>query len=123
MVNDRYVEHRQVGEYLQVIVDGEGRSVGTARTYAGRFALYLTWSTGDRALLSDRRAAGVLCPLARAHAVSQALPGPEPVTSSRPEPFQPRGVALTDNRGRQLGRGGGVRPLRHFEMVGRAASC
>jgi hypothetical protein len=46
VVDDRYVEHRQVGEYLQVIVDGEGRSVGTARTYAGRLALYLTWATG-----------------------------------------------------------------------------
>jgi integrase/recombinase XerD len=46
VVDDRYVEHRQVGEYLQVIVDGQGRSVGTARTYAGRLALYLTWPTG-----------------------------------------------------------------------------
>jgi site-specific recombinase XerD len=28
-----------------VLVDGEGRSVGTARAYAGRVALYLTWAT------------------------------------------------------------------------------
>jgi len=44
VVDDRYAEHRQVGEYLQVLIDGEGRSVGTARTYAGRLALYLTWA-------------------------------------------------------------------------------
>ena len=29
---------------LRVIRDGDGRSVGTARTYAGRLALYLTWA-------------------------------------------------------------------------------
>ena len=44
VVDDTYAEHRQVGEYLQVLIDGEGRSVGTARTYAGRLALYLTWA-------------------------------------------------------------------------------
>lgn len=47
VVDDTYVEHRQVGEYLQVLIDGEGRSVGTARTYAGRLALFLTWAATD----------------------------------------------------------------------------
>jgi site-specific recombinase XerD len=44
VVDDRYVEHPRAAEYLRVLVDGEGRSIGTARTYAGRIALYLTWS-------------------------------------------------------------------------------
>ena len=44
VVDDRYDEHPRVGEYLRVLCDGEGRSVGTARTYAGRLALYLTWA-------------------------------------------------------------------------------
>jgi integrase/recombinase XerD len=44
VVDDRYVEHVRAAEYLRVLVDGEGRSVGTARTYAGRLALYLTWA-------------------------------------------------------------------------------
>ena len=44
VVDDRYDEHPWVGEYLRVLRDGEGRSVGTARTYAGRLALYLTWA-------------------------------------------------------------------------------
>ena len=46
VVDDRYVEHHRAGEYLRVLVDGEGRSPGTARTYAGRLALYLTWAAG-----------------------------------------------------------------------------
>ena len=44
VVDDRYVEHERAAVYLRVLVDGEGRSVGTARTYAGRLALYLTWA-------------------------------------------------------------------------------
>ncbi len=44
VVDDRYVEHRRAGEYLRLLVDGEGRSAGTARTYAGRLALWLTWA-------------------------------------------------------------------------------
>lgn len=44
VVGDRYDEHVRAGEYLRVLRDGEGRSVGTARTYAGRLALYLTWT-------------------------------------------------------------------------------
>jgi integrase len=44
VVDEGYVEHARVAEYLRVLVDGEGRSVGTARTYAGRLALWLTWS-------------------------------------------------------------------------------
>ncbi|MGH2393843.1 MAG: hypothetical protein ACRDGH_10175 [Candidatus Limnocylindria bacterium] len=47
VVDDGYVEHPRVAEFLRVLLDGEGRSVGTARTYAGRLALYLTW-TADR---------------------------------------------------------------------------
>ena len=46
VVDDRYVEHPGAAEYLRVLVDGEGRSVGTARTYAGRLALWLTWAAG-----------------------------------------------------------------------------
>ena len=44
VVDERYVEHAGAGEWLRVLVDGEGRSVGTARAYAGRVALYLTWA-------------------------------------------------------------------------------
>jgi hypothetical protein len=44
VVDESYVEHAPAGEWLRVLVDGEGRSVGTARTYAGRLALYLTWA-------------------------------------------------------------------------------
>jgi integrase/recombinase XerD len=43
VVDDRYVEHQQAGEYLRSIVD-RGGSIGTARTYAGRLALWLGWS-------------------------------------------------------------------------------
>jgi len=46
VVDERYVEHARAGEWLRVLRDGEGRSVGTARTYAGRIALYLTWAMG-----------------------------------------------------------------------------
>ena len=49
VVDDGYVEHRLAGEYLQVIVDGEGRSTGTARAYAGRLALWLTWAAASGA--------------------------------------------------------------------------
>jgi integrase/recombinase XerD len=44
VVDDRYDEHWRAGEYLRVLRDGEGRSAGTARAYAGRLALYLTWA-------------------------------------------------------------------------------
>ena len=44
VVDERYAEQARVGEWLRVLVDGEGRSVGTARAYAGRIALYLTWA-------------------------------------------------------------------------------
>lgn len=46
VVDDCYVEHPRAGEYLRLLVDGEGRSIGTARTYAGRLALWLTWAAG-----------------------------------------------------------------------------
>lgn len=46
VVDDQYVEHPRAGEYLRWVVD-RGGSVGTARTYAGRLALWLGWtSTG-----------------------------------------------------------------------------
>jgi integrase/recombinase XerD len=44
VVDGHYAEHLRAAQYLQVLVDGEGRSVGTARTYAGRLALWLTWA-------------------------------------------------------------------------------
>src|SRR5680860_1171104 len=44
VVDDRYVEHPRAGEYLRSVVD-RGGSVGTARTYAGRLALWLGWTT------------------------------------------------------------------------------
>jgi integrase/recombinase XerD len=44
VVDDCYVEHDRAGEFLRVLLDGQGRSVGTARAYAGRIALYLTWA-------------------------------------------------------------------------------
>src|SRR5680860_754459 len=43
VVDDRYVEHPRAGEYLRSVVD-RGGSVGTARTYAGRLALWLGWT-------------------------------------------------------------------------------
>lgn len=46
MVDDNYVEHPQAAEYLRALLDAEGRSVGTAHTYAGRLALYFTWAAG-----------------------------------------------------------------------------
>lgn len=45
VVDEHYLEDRQAAQYLQMLVDGEGRSLGTARTYAGRLALYLTWAS------------------------------------------------------------------------------
>ncbi len=44
VVDDRYVEHERTATWLRVLVDAHGRSVGTARTFAGRLALYLTWA-------------------------------------------------------------------------------
>jgi site-specific recombinase XerD len=44
IVDDAYVEHTQAATWLRVLLDGQGRSVGTAQTYAGRLALYLTWA-------------------------------------------------------------------------------
>ena len=44
VVDDCYVENERVAVWLRVLVDGQGRSVGTARAYAGRLALFLTWA-------------------------------------------------------------------------------
>ncbi len=45
VVDEHYLEDRHAAQYLQMLVDGEGRSVGAALAYAGRLALYLTWAT------------------------------------------------------------------------------
>lgn len=44
VVDDTYVEHERAAAWLRVLLDAQGRSVGTARVYAGRLALYLTWA-------------------------------------------------------------------------------
>jgi integrase/recombinase XerD len=44
VVDDGYVEHVRAAQYLRWIVD-RGGSVGTARTYAGRLALWLGWTS------------------------------------------------------------------------------
>ena len=44
VVDDAYAEHPRAAEFLRVLLDAQGRSVGTARAYAGRLALYLTWA-------------------------------------------------------------------------------
>ncbi|MDA8356570.1 MAG: tyrosine-type recombinase/integrase [Actinomycetota bacterium] len=44
VVDDAYVEHEKAATWLRVLLDAQGRSVGTAQTYAGRLALYLTWA-------------------------------------------------------------------------------
>jgi integrase/recombinase XerD len=44
IVDDRYVEHEQAATWLRALLDAQGRSAGTARTYAGRLALFLTWA-------------------------------------------------------------------------------
>ena len=44
VVDDDYVEHPYAAVWLRALVDAQGRSVGTARTYAGRLALFLTWA-------------------------------------------------------------------------------
>jgi site-specific recombinase XerD len=44
VVDDAYVEHEQAAIWLRVLLDAQGRSVGTVQTYAGRLALYLTWT-------------------------------------------------------------------------------
>jgi integrase/recombinase XerD len=45
VVDDAYVEHGHASAWLRSLLDAQGCSVGTARTYAGRLALYLTWAT------------------------------------------------------------------------------
>jgi integrase/recombinase XerD len=47
VVDECYVEHARVGEYLRVLLNGKAKSVGTARAYAGRLALYLTCAAGS----------------------------------------------------------------------------
>ena len=71
VVDDRYDEHVRAGEYLRVLRDGDGRSVGTARTYALAGALPdlggSRWRGRD---CRERRAAGRLRPLAGAQPVT-----------------------------------------------------
>ena len=47
VVDDAYVEHERSAIWLRVLLDAQGRSVGTAHTYAGRLALYLTWAVAN----------------------------------------------------------------------------
>jgi len=44
VVDDGYLEQARAAQYLRSIVD-RGGSVGTARTYAGRLALWLCWTS------------------------------------------------------------------------------
>lgn len=44
VVDERYVEHERAAAWLRALLDAQGRSLGTARTYAGRVALYLSWA-------------------------------------------------------------------------------
>jgi len=46
VVDDSYIEHERAAMWLRTLLDAQGRSVGTARAYAGRVALYLTWAEG-----------------------------------------------------------------------------
>ena len=46
IVDDNYVEHEQSANWLRTLLDAQGRSVGTVQAYAGRLALFLTWSAG-----------------------------------------------------------------------------
>lgn len=45
VVDDNYVEHERASVWLRALLAAQGRSVGTARAYAGRLALYLTWTS------------------------------------------------------------------------------
>lgn len=44
VVDDGYLEHVRAAQYLRWVVD-RGGSVGTARTYSGRLALWLGWTS------------------------------------------------------------------------------
>jgi integrase/recombinase XerD len=44
VVDDGYVEHDRAAVWLRSLLDVQGRSVGTARAYAGRLALFLAWA-------------------------------------------------------------------------------
>jgi integrase/recombinase XerD len=46
VVDGRYVEHARAGQFLRSILD-RGGSVGTARAYAGRLALWLGWASNS----------------------------------------------------------------------------
>ncbi len=48
VVDDDYVEHARAAEYLRCVLN-RGGSVGTARTYAGRLALWLGWASAGGA--------------------------------------------------------------------------
>ena len=44
VVDERYRVVDEIAEFLWVLQRGRGRSEGTARAYAGRLALCLTWA-------------------------------------------------------------------------------
>jgi hypothetical protein len=76
VVHGCYVEHPRAAEYLRVLVDGEGRSVGTARTYPGRLALFLTRAAGHGVEAKHAgRGHGVVRPVVGADPEPQASPG------------------------------------------------
>jgi len=45
VVDETYIEHERTAAWLRALLDAQGRSVGTARAYAGRLAIYLTWAS------------------------------------------------------------------------------
>ncbi len=122
MVDDRYVEHARAGEWLRVLRDGEGRSVGTARTYAGRIALYLTWAVGARV--------DALAPSVEELAAFARWLERTPSRKHRAGPdrrLAPAAgvVTMTTDRSpgtnrRRLDRGGRVRPFRRLARLDRA---
>lgn len=44
VVDDRYDSVDDVADFLWVLQHGRGRADGTAKAYAGRLALFLTWA-------------------------------------------------------------------------------
>lgn len=45
VVDSVHVEHERAAARLRALLDAQSRSVGTARAYAGRLALHLSWAS------------------------------------------------------------------------------
>ena len=121
VVDDRYDEHVRAGEYLRVIRDGDGRSVGTARTYACRPALDLTWAATagvDETAVSVEQLAAFARWLERSPS-RKHRPG-----ANRRRAVLKRGAAgsgsLAGHGGRNPYRGRGVPAFRRLAGLGRA---